>query len=53
MAVTVDYPEDIEPLSPFRGYIYVFSEKFPSIRDITFGTDMGFIAIKRLISLLA
>jgi hypothetical protein len=48
MVVTVNHTEDIEPLCPFRGYVYVFFGKFPSIRDVTFGTDMRFIAIEEV-----
>lgn len=46
--VTVGHPKDIESFGFFRWYIYVFSWKLPSVRDVAFGTDMGFIAIEEV-----
>lgn len=48
MVVPTCHSKDIEPFSSFRWYIYVFSGKLPSIRDIAFGTDMGLVTIEEI-----
>ena len=46
--LTINHSEDIKPFgSSFRRYIYILSCKLPSIRHITFCTDMGFITIEK------
>lgn len=46
--VTTSHPKDIESFCSFRWYIYVFSRKLPSVRDVAFGANMGFIAIEEI-----
>ena len=46
--VAVNHSKDIEPFGSFRWYIYVFSRKLPSVRDVAFGADMRFISIEEI-----
>jgi hypothetical protein len=46
--VTINHTEDIEPLGPLRRDIDVFFWKFPSVRDIAFAPNMGFICIEEV-----
>lgn len=46
--VAVNHSKDIEPFGSFRWYIYIFSRKLPSVRDVAFGADMRFISIEEI-----
>ncbi|MDR0543221.1 MAG: hypothetical protein LBH19_13545, partial [Dysgonamonadaceae bacterium] len=47
MIVSVNHSEDVKPFGPFRRNIDVFSRKQPSVRNVAFCADMGFIAIEK------
>lgn len=44
--VAVNLSKNIEPFGSFRWYIYIFSPKLPSVRDVAFGADMRFISME-------
>ena len=46
--VTTGHSKDIEPFCSFRWYIDVFSWKLPSVRDVAFRANMGFITIEEI-----
>jgi hypothetical protein len=48
VVITADYTKYIQPFCSFLWYICLLFGELSSVRNVAFGTDMGFIAVKEI-----
>jgi hypothetical protein len=48
LIISTDKTETIDFVAFFRQYTHLFAGKLPSIRNISFRTDMAFIPVKKV-----